>query len=176
MFNLLDPPVMPVLASDLITHYATAAGGRRSFNITSGIVSIGSSGEQPVAALVNPTGSGKDMFLDLGEFGSSLNATFRRYRNPTLSGLSSPISGVNMGGGSTASAAQMYVPGTYTRTGGTVSKTAHIAAYQQYLTNIRGRTVLRPGQSIAWTITNASGGISGFTASIYFEYWELVAA
>lgn len=158
---------------DPISFYASAAGGRLAFNITTGIVTIGTSGEQPLAALVNPANSGKDIYLDLGEFGASANTTFRRYRASTLSDLSSPISGMNMSGGAATSVAQMYIAGTYTRTGGTVAKTAHIAAYQQYLTNIDGRVILRPGNNIAWTITGPASG--NFTASVFFEYWELTA-
>jgi len=162
-------------AKDPITHDASADGGRRAFNITTGIVSIGAgTGESLLAALVNPTGSGYDMHLDLGEFGSSTNTTFRRYRNSTLSSLTSPISANNMGGGSATSVAQMYIPPNFARSGGTVSKTAHIAAYQQYFAHIRGRSVLRPGQSLSWTIQQVSGG--AFTASVYFEFWEIPAA
>jgi hypothetical protein len=162
-------------AVDPITHYASADGGRRAFNATTGIVSItAGSSESLLAALVNPTGSGYDMHLDLGEFGSSANTTFRRYRNSTLSSLANPISPSNMGGGSATSVAQMYIPPNFARTGGTVSKTAHIAAYQQYFAYIKGRSVLRPGQSLSWTIQQISGG--AFTASVYFEFWEIPAA
>jgi len=168
-----------VVIADPISFYATAAGGRVAFNITTGLLAVGNSGESTLAALVNPSGSGNDIFIDVGEFGSSLNATFRRYRNSTITPTGTAISGNNMGGGSATSVAQMYVGGTgatFTRTGGNVSKTAHIAAYQQYLTEIKGRSILRPGQSLSWTITPPSGNLNNFTASVYFEYWELPAA
>lgn len=157
-----------------IAYYATVAGGRVAFNITTGIVSLSGAGEQQLAAVVNPTGSGKDMYLDFGEFGSSANTTFRRYRNATITNGTNPISAANMGGGSATSVAILYTGSNYTRTGGTVAKTAHIAAYQQYLTQIQGKTILRPGNSMAWTIEGAQGG-GAFTASIYFEYYELTA-
>lgn len=173
-----------VVTIDPITYYATAAGGRLAFNITTQIVSIAAAGEQPLAALVNPALSGKDIYLDVGEFGASMNTTFRRYRNPTVTPTGTAISGSNMGGGTATSVAQMYVGGTaggttptYTRTGGTVAKTAHIAAYQQYLTEIKGKVVLRPGQAIAWTITASSAvtAANPLTAAVFFEYYELTA-
>lgn len=158
--------------SDPIAFFALAQGANRAFNTTSGIVSVASgSGEQELAAIQNPTGSGVDVYLDMGEFGSSHNTTFRRLRGATLSATTTFNSGVNMGGGSRTSSLRMYPGGNYTRTGGTVSKTAHIAAYHQYFTKIGGRVVLRPGQVAAWTIQQQSG--SAFTASVYFEYWEL---
>lgn len=162
-----------------IGYYASLAGGRLAYNITTGIVPLANnSNEQPLALLVNPIGSGQDIYLDLGEFGCSINATFRRYRSATLSNLSSPISANNMGGGAGSSVAQMYIGGTsptYTRTGGSVAKTAHIAAYQQYLTNLGGRVILRPGSHLVWTIDGPSGNNANFTGSVYFEYWELPA-
>lgn len=163
-----------------MAYYASSAGGRIAFNITTGIVPLANnSDEQALALLVNPTGSGYDLYLDLGEFGCSINATFRRYRASTLSNLSlSPITANNMGGGSGSSVARMYIGGTspaYTRTGGTVAKTAHIAAYQQYLTNLGGRSILRPGSHLVWTIDGPSGNNANFTGSVYFEYWELPA-
>lgn len=176
-----------VVVADPISFYATAAGGRVAFNITSQIVTFTTNGEQPLAALVNPTDSGKDLYIDLGEFGSSQNATFRRYRNGTITPTGTALGASNIGGGSATSAAQMYTGGagltpastpTYTRAGGTVSKTAHIAAYQQHLATAKGRTVLRPGQSLAWTITVNSNvtAANPMTASVYVEFWELAAS
>jgi hypothetical protein len=168
------------IQQSVIAYYASLHGGRVAFNITTGIVPLASgTSEQALALLVNPADSGYDLYLDVGEFGCSINATFRRYRGATLSSLSSPISANNMGGGSGTSVAQMYIGGTgatYTRSGGTVAKTAHIAAYQQYLTNLGGRVVIRPGNHLVWTITAPSGNSNNFTGSVYFEYWELPAA
>lgn len=163
-----------------MAYYASAAGGRIAYNVTTGMVALANNNnEQPLALLENPAGSGYDLYLDLGEFGCSINASFRRYRAATISGQSSPITPNNMGGGSSVSVARMYVGGTsptYTRTGGTVAKTAHIAAYQQYTTNLGGRSVLRPGSHLVWTITHPSGSAQSFTGSVYFEWWELPAA
>lgn len=162
-------------SQEKIAYAATSAGGRVAFNISTGVVALSAlSGELALAALVNPTGSGKDIFIDMGEFGSTVNCLFKRYRGGTLSALSSPISGFNMSGGSATSVAQFYVAPNFTRTGGTVAKIAHVGAYNTYFAWLRGRTVLRPGNSLAWTITPPV--ISAFSASIYFEYWETTAA
>lgn len=161
-----------VIIQDPIAYFASAAGGRVAFNCSTGVVTIASSGEQPLAAIRNPTGSGKDVYVDLGEFGSSANTTFKRYRNPTLNITGAKQTSSNMGGGSATAALEMYIPANYTRTGGTVAKTAHIGAYSQYVTEIKGRVVIRPGQAIAWTIEGPGGMGGSMTASVYFEWYE----
>lgn len=166
----------PSVSLDPIVYYASADGGKRAFNITSRIVQIAGEGEQELAALVNPEGSGKDIYLDLGEFQCSTNTEFTRWRGSTLTFTAAPFEGTNMGGGETASVARMYPAGTYTAENGQIAKTAHIGAYIPYFANIGGRTVLRPGQSLRWTILNRGTIGGGFTASVYFEYWELDAS
>lgn len=157
------------------SYYASAVGGRRAFNITTGVVTISGSGEQPLGLLENPTGSGKDVYLDLGEFASSVNTQFRRYRAPTINTRGTAKSPINLSGGSTTSSLVFYPAGQFTLSNnGTVSKTAHIAAYQQYITEIKGKAILRPGNAVYWSIDQPTGG-SQFTASIYFEYYELDA-
>lgn len=168
---------VPMQVRDPLSYHASPDGGRVAFNITTGIVQLASgSAEQPLAALVNPTGSGRDVVIDLAEFGTSANATFRRYRGATLTGLTTTnaVSAANMGGGSAVSVARMYRGEHHTRTGGTVSKTAHIAAWQQYIARVQGRSILRPGQSLAWTIQQVTG--AAYTASVYVEYYETPAA
>lgn len=161
-----------------IAYYASAAGGRVAFNITTQLVSFTTGGEQNLAALVNPSTSGMDFYLDLGEFGASINTTFRRYRNSTLTLSGTPKEPSNMGGGTATSAARMYPGGTtgstFTQTGGVVAKTAHIRAFDQYLTMLEGKVVLRPGQSLAWTITPDANvtAANPMTASVFFEFWQ----
>jgi hypothetical protein len=80
-----------------------------------------------------------------------------------------------MSGGATNSVLRFYPAGQFTLSNnGTVSKTAHISAYQQYITELGGKVILRPGNAVYWTIDQPSGG-SSFTASIFFEYYELTA-
>lgn len=169
----LTPFVNPLRTVQSVEYYASAAGGRLAYNITTNVVTITGSAEQPLALLENPTGSGKDIYLDLGEFASSVNTQFRRYSTPIINTRGTANLPRNMSGGATASALRFYPAGQFTLTNnGTVTKTAHIAAYQQYITEIKGKVILRPGQAVYWTIDQPSGG-STFTASIYFEYWEL---
>lgn len=163
------------VAEEPIAFYASEAGGRLAFNITTNVVTITSSGEQPLALLENPADSGKDMYIDTGEFASSVNTQFRRYRGPTINTRGTAKNGANMSGGSTLSVMKMYPAGEFTVTSpGTVAKTAHITAYEQYVTSIKGKTVLRPGNALYWTIDQPSGGTQ-LTASIYIEYYELPA-
>lgn len=158
-----------------LQYFASLAGGRVAFGIPSNSIAIDATGEQRLAALVNPAGSGKDIYIDSVEFGSSLNSILRQYAGTALGGLGASILANNLGGGSPASVGRLYAGASFVRTGGTVSRAGHIASYQQHQTDLKGGTVIRPGQNIVWTIQNASGGISGFTASIYLEYWELNA-
>lgn len=167
----------PLVSRSPISYYATAEGGRTAFNLSTGIVQVqANTTDGRLAALVNPVGSGEDVYLDTGEFGSSANTTFKRWRGASFAPIANAtsIAPINMGGGPATSALRFYIGGTtpqYTATGGQVSKTAHIAAFQQYLTYINGRTVLRPGSVATWTISTPSGLSSGMTASIYFEFW-----
>jgi hypothetical protein len=162
-----------ITAEEPITFYASEAGGRLAFNITTDVVTINGSGEQPLALLENPGGSGKDMYIDTGEFASSVNTQFRRYRGAAIDTRGTAKSGANMSGGAAASVVKMYPAGQFTITNtGTVAKTAHIASYEQYVTSIKGKTVLRPGNALYWTIDQPAGGTQ-LTASIYIEYYEL---
>lgn len=164
-----------VTAEQPISFYASAKGGRLAFNITTNVVTITGTNEQALALLENPTGSNKDVYLDLGEFASSVNTQFRRYRSPTVSTRGTANLPTNMSGGATSSVLRFYPAGQFTLSNnGTVAKTAHIAAYQQYITEIKGKVILRPGNAMYWTIDQPSGG-STFTASIFFEYYELAA-
>lgn len=88
-----------VTAEQPISFYASAKGGRLAFNITTNVVTITGTNEQALALLENPTGSNKDVYLDLGEFASSVNTQFRRYRSPTVSTRGTANLPTNMSGG-----------------------------------------------------------------------------
>lgn len=170
----LASTVAPTVVRPEIAYYASAAGGRTAFNIATGFVTVTrGTAEQPLAALVNPADSGKDMFLHFGEFGSSIDTRFRRYRGATVTGLANPISPVNMAGTTgnpPTSAARMYVPPGFTKNGGVVAKTAYIAAYRQYRGDFEGASIVRPGGVITWTIDQVD--VPSASASIYLEYFE----
>lgn len=157
---------------DPITYYASPEGGRNAFNITTDVVTITQASEQPLAVLENPTGSGKDIYLDTGEFASNVNTQFRRYSGPTISSRGTAKIPRNMSGGSNTSPLRFYPAGQFTLSNnGTVTKTAQIPSYQQYKTQIKGKVILRPGSAVYWTIDQPTGGTQ-LKASIYFEYWQ----
>ena len=164
------------VARSRIAYMASLAGGQVAFNITTDVVQIPAAGQQPLAALWNPADSGLDLWFHVGEFGSGSDALFRRYNITELQVTSAGNAPRNMTGGSTTSPFRMYPAGQYTATLGVPSKTAHISAFEQYLTRIEGASRLRPGRGLAWTIENASGGVVAFTGSIYFELWQEPAA
>lgn len=165
------PPVR-----DEIGFYASAAGGHQAFNITTGLVSITSSGLQPLALLANPSGSGLDIWLDMGEFGSSANTTFQRQRVVSFTTSGSGVSPGNMAGvTANTSPLRFYLPGNFTVSSPVTVKTAHIAAFSQYLTSLKGKVRIRPGQALYWVIQGPGGLGGSLTASIFFEYWQAPA-
>lgn len=166
----------PVRIRDGMSFYASGDGGRLAFNASTDFISLTGTSEQSLAAFRNPAGSGKDVVLWFGEFASTQNTSFRRYRGATITPTGTKRDAANMGGGDAVAVAELYVGGTaatFTGTGGTVSKTALIQAYGQYVANINGSTRLRPGQGIRWTITG--GANQGHQAAIYLEWAEIPA-
>lgn len=155
-------------------YYSSLAGGRRAFAIGTGYLAIPNTGGDSLCALVNPDNSGADIYLDLGEFGADKNTRFHRFGAPatSLTGLANPIVGNNLSRGSTPSVARMYTRGNYTvATPGAETKVAFMQAYQTYFAYLGGRSILRPGRAIYWTIDNATA----INVNVYFEYWELPA-
>jgi hypothetical protein len=160
---------------DLLAYLATAGAGRRAFNITSDVVSLSGSTEVDVCVFENPADSNTDIIMWYGEFGCSSNSLFRRYRNAVLATRGTAKVPVNMGGGSAAGVARMYPAGQFTLSSpGVVSKSAHIGSYRPHPSDVRGRTILRPGQCTRWTVVTPGGG--SFTASVYWEFGQAAAA
>lgn len=159
---------------DPMAHCATTAGGNTAFGVSTGFVTLAASSEVELCAFVNPANSGKDIYLDLGEFAATVDTHFRRYSvastGITVTGTAETVR--NLGGGSTASVAKMYTPANYSATGGTVGKVALIKGYYTYFTFLRGRSILRPGRALYWTID----GKTGAESVVYLEWWEKDAA
>lgn len=171
---LLADASEPVTSRDRMAYHCSVEGGQLGYNLTSDVVDVAAAGEQPLAALVNPDGSTWDLWFHLGEFGSGSDALFRRHPAAAtdLTGLTNPRSPRNLTGGTTASPMRMYAGGDFTAPPSQVpSKTAHIGAFRQYTTELRGITRLRPGRALWWSIENASGGVTAFTGTVYFEFW-----
>lgn len=164
------------VAWDAIAHYSSAAGGRVAYNVTTDILTINTGGEVDLAAFVNPATSSRDVVIDLAEFGASASTTSKRYRGSTITVSGSARTASNMGGGTASPVARFYAGGgspTYTRSGGSVTKATHIATYSQNVVHIGGRTRLRPGETLAWTIQGPGGLGGSMTASVYLEWFEI---
>ena len=73
-------------------YYASAAGGRVRFSASTDYVMINDEGVTDLALFVNPPNSGVDCYLDIGEFGASFDARFRR-----LGGFAHTIPDVSAG-------------------------------------------------------------------------------
>lgn len=171
----VQPRGAPVLMEEDLSYRASATGGRVAFQATTGLVPIVGTGQQELAVFLNPAASGMDYWLWFGEFQATMNTAFQRFRNSTITGLGTPRPTSNTGGGPQASSAGLYIAGQYTSTGGVVSKTALIGAYQQYAANIHNSVRLRPGNALHWTITGPGSGNPSYTASIYLEWSEVEA-
>jgi len=160
-------------------YYASAAGGRVRFSASTDYVMINDEGVTDLALFVNPPNSGVDCYLDIGEFGASFDARFRRLGGfaHTIPDVSAGPLSRNTGGGSQVAACRLYRPGQYTVSGGDVRKTAYMRASTNYITMIEGRSVVRPGNALAWTIqatrANIGGRPHGF---VHLEWIELPAA
>lgn len=166
--------------------YTAAQGGRMAFNSVTGFLTIPSgSVENNLAAFQNPSGSGVDVVMSHVEFAASVNTRFRRYRGAsTISVTGAARASGNQGGGSAVAAAKLYAAGTYTATGANetatpanaanLRKAAYITAFTQYVVEIDGRSILRPGQQHIWTMDN--DGNASFTALVYVEWHEVAAA
>lgn len=156
--------------------YASPAGGRRRFNVSSNYVPFSSNKETAIAALINPPNSGVDLYFDVGEFGSSVNTRFRRYGGVNITVTGDGIVPANAGGGSQQSKARMYTAPNISFTGGTVRKTAYISGFSQYITTIAGGVVVRPGGAMVWTIVPVGNNNVSGEASVFLEWVELTAA
>jgi hypothetical protein len=170
----------------LMQHYATTPGGNTSYNSSIDVLNQASTGELPVCAFVNPAGSGMDVFIDTYELNASATATWRRYRNATLTGLGTAQDNVNRGGDSTKTAvARLYrgagsttqtATAQFTRTGGVLGKAGFVAANVPKIVELHGGVRLRPGQS--WTFTAVGpGGLGGnYNQTFFIDWWELPAS
>ncbi len=158
-----------VLSIEPSAFYASAEGGRVGYDASTGPLSISVIATTPFALFVNPVNSGKDVYVDTIEFGCSWDTIFQRLRNPAIQITGSPQPTNNRGGGEISGVGKLYVMGKFSVTGGSISKTLHLKGYSQYASMPRGAVILRPGESLAWTVLAGAG-----TASIYIEWWELL--
>lgn len=161
-------------ARTLSQYYTSAAGGRVTFNATTDLVAVSNSNEALVGALVNPTGSGVDIALDVIEIGASAATVQRRYRGRTVTVTGAARPAVNRGGGSNTPVGRLYAAGAFTATGGTVGKVNFLDANSPFHNHVDGTLILRPGESLVWSVDGLANG--GFNASLFVDWWEAPAA
>lgn len=166
--------------SDLGQYYAASFGGRVIFNASTGD-STGLTGTTVVslAWLRNPAGSGVDMFIYRIFLGASATVKFRRYRNgnPAISGSPTPPTRFNRGGGANTSQGILYKQAqfTYTPLEANLGKVSYVPASGTDADPVNGSIVLRPGESLVWTVVGTSGLGGGYEASVEAVWWELAA-
>jgi hypothetical protein len=141
-----------------------------------------------IALLQNPSDSGKVLVLDKAEFGATVNTRFSRFGGGTAvvaNGATPRIVGRTDGvTAPTTPTMKLYTGGTPAASQFSVSapgnlrKVAAMSAYRAYqLNDIRGTTVLNPGQQSYWQVDEASGGGSGtYQTYIDFEWVEFTTA
>nr|WP_290224181.1 hypothetical protein [Trichocoleus desertorum] len=154
----------------LDAYYASAMGGTALFNTTSGEINIGNTGGV-VAALVNPPGSGVNLYIDSFEVGATIAGRFRRWRTGTLSNLPAEISILNSGAGANVSKAKFYGAATISGTGGLMGKTTFVQASESHMTCLLGTRILKPGENFYWTFTPNTNATS--ICAVDPSWWEL---
>ena len=157
---------------ELAQYYASAAGGRVSFNVTSG--SVAGNAAQLAMVLSNPAASPVDLYIERITLSNSVNGTWTRMRNSALTITGTSLVFQNRGGGANGSEARAYINGAVTATGGTTTSTTHVAAYIPFSIEEDGALILMPGQNAAWTFTPNAGG--SYTAAINVVEWESISS
>lgn len=153
-------------------HYASAAGGRCSFAVSTGYVTVPTvAGQTAFAAFENPADSGIDAYLWFGEFASTANVKFRRMRGATMQTRGTPRPSGNVGRGANVAACKMYALGNFTAdlTNAVESKVAMMLAYDTYMSHIGG-VRFKPGDLACWTVEGKAQ-----ESAIYLEWWEVPA-
>jgi hypothetical protein len=141
-----------------------------------------------IALLKNPAGSGKVLVLDKAEFGATADTRFSRFGGgiSTIVGGATPQPIGRTDGGASSSIMELYIGGNgggspvranqiTSASGGTLRKVAAIKGYDAYqLNDVKGTTVLQPGQQSYWRVDESPGGGGGtFYTYIDFEWWEV---
>lgn len=127
-----------------------------------------------IAALVNPSGSGKTLYVSFVSVGCGVSATYSRYRNATVTG-GNLITPSNRGGGATAAVGKLYSAPTIS--GGTPEKIGYTSSNGQDNLAVDGSIILPQGSSLSWTMVNTAslvGLLTGAgTGSVEVVWWEV---
>ncbi len=155
---------------ELAQYYSTAAGGRKSFNITSGAVTVNAA-SMMILAFSNPANSPIDLYIERITVSNSTNGLWTRVRNSTITPTGTPLVAQNRGGGDASSESRSYLTTTATVTGGNGTSSTHVAAYFPFPIEEDGALILRPGQNAVWSFAPV-GSIGSATASVNVVWWE----
>lgn len=154
---------------ELAQYYATGAGGRVSFNITSGAVTV-STASMMILAFSNPVSSPVDLYIERITLSNATNGLWTRLRNATITPTGAPLVSQNRGGGDNLSESRSYLASSATITGGIATSSTHVGAYFPFNIEEDGALILRPGQNAVWSFAPV-GGLGSTTASINIVYW-----
>lgn len=153
---------------ELAQYYSSATGGRRAFNVTSGVVNA--TGLTTVMILHNPTNSPIDTYVQRMTLSNSTNGIWTRMRNTNITPTGAALADQNRGGGTTIPSTKAYLAAAATvGAGGVSSSTTHSGAFVPLNFEDNGNLILLPGQAIVWQFTPNTG--SG-TASVNCVFWE----
>lgn len=127
-----------------------------------------------VAALVNPSGSGKSLYVTWMSVGCGVSAQYSRTRNATVTG-GTAMTTVNRGGASTPTpVGKLYQAPTLS--GGTAERTGFTGGVGMDNIAVNGEIVLPPGSSLCWSMFNVTsilGLLTGAaTGSVEVNWWE----
>ena len=153
-------------------YYSSKSGGQRSFNATAGIVSIGSTATL-ATLLINPVGSGVDIYIHRVVLASLAAGNFMRYRGGsyTIGASAVAAKSLNRSKGTTAAMGKVYGNTNVTVAGGDMGMVIFNAAHGSYPDDINGTVILPPGDFVYWMFV-ATGNNATQTA-IEVVWWEL---
>ena len=154
----------------LAQYYASTAGGNVLFMASTGERTMAATTDQDVAAFSNPANSGVDVYVEKFSYGTNKAGRMKRYRSPTITGLTTESSWTNRGGGTNVPAARMYLPPFTVSATGTLGFVHYLGTNDQISPEIHGGLILRPGQGFLWRWTPDAGQTG--VISIEVVWWE----
>jgi hypothetical protein len=169
--------VTPSIEIGTMRWAVTANGNRSGYNATLGTVIMLNNAEQPVATFVNPADSGVDVYLHRVVLGASRGGEWRRYRNPVVNGpFGDPRPNVNRGGGGDNSKARLYSAWNTVATGGTEGIVVFTGPTSDFVDQLDGTIIMRPGETMRWTYLPVPLGHTDTRVSLQVVWWEEPAA
>lgn len=155
---------------------------------TTGYIQQTANTSEPLALFKNVS-TDMVVLFDKIEFGSTYDVRFSRYAGGTTPLVGTPTKRPigRTDGGTSTSTAEIYTGGPAassqfltsggTYAPGTLRKVAVMQAYESYMLDLGGTSVLRPGSQAYWMTDEATGGVGGtYNTYIDFEWVEVPLA